>query len=71
MYKSTSLFSKKIKELNFLGFALHLAGDTFSHQYVIAKSEFSKIYNNKRIERLNGKLLEKPTQLDFLQTKLF
>lgn len=69
VYKSTSLFSKKIKELNFLGFALHLAGDTFSHQYVIAKSEFSKIYNNKRIERLNGKLLEKPTQLDFSANK--
>lgn len=69
VYKSTSLSSKKIKELNFLGFALHLAGDTFSHQYVIAKSEFSKIYNNKRIERLNGKLLEKPTQLDFSANK--
>lgn len=53
-YTITTLSKKKIRELNFLGFALHLAGDTFSHQYVINPNEYSAICRNTRLERLNG-----------------
>lgn len=53
-YRTTNLDKKTIKELNFLGFALHIVADAFAHQYVIAPSEFNGIYNNTRLERYNG-----------------
>lgn len=55
----------KRRELNFVGFALHLAADAFAHQYVIPPNDASSIVNNSRLERLNGVMFNKLTVSDY------
>lgn len=53
---SSNLTMKKVRTLQFLGFAIHAATDAFAHQYVVNTTDATPIVNNTRIERLQGSL---------------
>ena len=54
--KLSDLSWKRIRIIQFLGFAIHAATDAFSHQYVIDPRCADGIINNTQIERLQGSL---------------
>ncbi len=62
-----NLGDKKRRELNFLGFSLHLVADAFAHQFVIPKGDGKAILENTRLSRLNGVLFADLPLSDYVQ----
>lgn len=65
-----SLGDKKRRELNFLGFSMHLVADAFAHQFVIPKGDAKAILGNSRLTRLNGVLFEDLPKSDYKDGKI-